>query len=136
MAAKYTLWALLGQGGLLFSSGCASTSESKNPTQTSSSESTDPIQSSSQCYGYTLHLPAGTREKAETGDVGALFTVGNWYFSPCGGNDKDMAVVWYQRAVEKGHILSARKLGDIYNWRGETSEDLENAEKWYRLAAA
>ena len=76
-------------------------------------------------------------KKALNGDAQAQFELGEMYDLGKGGlyQDREEAFRWYSKAAEKGLPAAQYNLGFMYyNGKG-TEKNLDEAKKWWRLAA-
>jgi len=77
-------------------------------------------------------------EKAETGDLDAMFEVGAAYASAATDSHEEntKAVYWLKRAAEGGHVWAQNEIGLIYQraYYGET-RDMKKAINWFQKAA-
>ena len=46
-----------------------------------------------------------------------------------------MAVAWFQRAAERGNVDGQRELATCYELGRGTAKNLDQAKRWYALAA-
>ncbi|KAF9969023.1 hypothetical protein BGZ73_008818 [Actinomortierella ambigua] len=69
--------------------------------------------------------------------VDAQVYLADMYVSGKNGIDKDEkeAFTWYLRAAELGHTGAMRRVGDMYSEGRGTTQNSNEAEKWYRKAA-
>lgn len=78
-------------------------------------------------------------ESADNGDVSAQYRVGDWFYSHEGVGMSDcyrkIAVMWYIKAAEQGHIEAQFKLGLCYEEGSGVLCDKAEAIKWYKKAA-
>jgi uncharacterized protein len=75
---------------------------------------------------------AKTRVLATQGNADAQYKLGEHY----GYDDEELAIEWYRKAAEQGHViaqyaLSSILLSEIYY----TKEESEESDKWERMAA-
>jgi uncharacterized protein len=75
---------------------------------------------------------AKTRDLATQGNADAQYKLGEHY----GYNDEELAIEWYRKAAEQGHVnaqyaLSSMLLNEIYS----TDAEMEESDKWERMAA-
>lgn len=70
--------------------------------------------------------------KAEQGDTGAQFKLGEFYFSK--GNNAD-GLKWMLKSAEAGNADAQSSLGYRYENGNGVPEDVTEARKWYRKAA-
>ena len=79
---------------------------------------------------------AALRSKANAGDAGGQFSLGNAYFSGQGVPQDDVeAAAWYLKAAEQGDAVAQTTLGFMYdNGLGVPQDDVQ-AVSWYRRAA-
>src|SRR6058998_591436 len=97
------------------------TGDATNPDSTASSPSPESIS--------IIDLEA-TRTKAESGDVAAQTTLGNYYATGLGGRiDLSEAVKWYRAAAEQGQVRAQYHLATMYaEGRGAPRDDREAAK--------
>ena len=75
---------------------------------------------------------AKIRILADQGDADAQYEIGEHY-SP---NDDELAVEWYRKAAEQGHVNAQYVLSwQMLNERDYTKAEKEESEKWERMAA-
>lgn len=77
------------------------------------------------------------QKAAEQGDAKAANSLGVWYEKGQMGLQKDpmLAVSWYLKAAQKGHVLAMHNLGDCYLQGVGTSKNAAEAYAWYKKAA-
>ena len=77
------------------------------------------------------------RERAEQGDAGAQFKLGDMYALGWGvPQDDARAVAWYKKAAEQGDADAQVKLGAMYALGRGVPQDYARAHMWSNLAAA
>ena len=78
-------------------------------------------------------------ESADNGAASAQYKVGEWFYShgSVGMSDcyRKIAVLWYIKAAEQGHIEARFKLGLCYEEGSGVFCDKTEAIKWYKKAA-
>jgi TPR repeat protein len=71
-----------------------------------------------------------------TDDADAQFNLGVMLANGKGvEQDLELALVWYQRAAEAGHVLAQYNLGSMYARGRGVDRDERRALEWYRMAA-
>ena len=86
-------------------------------------------------YGVPQDINLGLswyRKAAEQGDVEAQIKLASHYRTE--SNDLNRAVKWYEKAAKQGDIRAIRSLGYIYLNGEGGQKNLDEAEKWFRLA--
>ncbi len=79
---------------------------------------------------------AALRERAEKGDAGAQFVLGQTYSIGIGVSKNDTeAVKWYRRAADQGVSHAQFHLGESYRFGDGVPQDDREAVKWYRQSA-
>lgn len=74
-----------------------------------------------------------TIAKAEAGDVQAQFRVANAYdFGKGAPHDEDVALQWYRKAAEQGHVEAMNSIGSLLQAQKRYAE----ARSWFEKAAA
>src|SRR5205085_917262 len=70
------------------------------------------------------------RAKAEKGDANAQFALAEAYHSGRGVTaDPDMAILWYRRAADQGHVRASEELGFALFAKGDRREAMPYVEK-------
>ncbi|WP_315985027.1 tetratricopeptide repeat protein [Pseudomonas arsenicoxydans] len=76
------------------------------------------------------------RNRAEQGDAGAQYLLGNCYEEGVGvTQDYPQAVAWYRKAAEQGNAKAQSNLGASYEHGYGVTQDYQQAVAWYRKAA-
>lgn len=77
-----------------------------------------------------------TLTKAEQGDAGAQYEIGEWYNNEFNNAkmSEENAAKWYRKAAEQGHLMAISKLGDCYYYGKGVKQDYKEAIKWYFVA--
>ena len=77
-----------------------------------------------------------TKAKAEGGDTGAQFLLGEMYLKGNGvPQSYDEAAKWYRQAADQGHAGAQCKMGEISEAGRGVKQDRAEAAKWYRRGA-
>ena len=75
--------------------------------------------------------------KAEQGDAGAQFSLGNMYANGTGvAQDYKEAMKWWRKAAEQGIAIAQSNLGVMYDNGQGVAQDYKSAHMWYNIAAA
>jgi outer membrane biosynthesis protein TonB len=80
---------------------------------------------------------ADALQRAEQGDVSAMYNVGEMYELGMGTKtDRSKSMTWYRRAADKGHPEGAYQVGYAYYWgKAGLDKDRRQAHIWFLRAA-
>lgn len=90
-------------------------------------------------YRNLIRYHYGLLDSADKGNANAQYSVAEWFFARGnnGVSDKNssIAVYWYSKAANKGHINAQIKLALCYEEGRGIVHDKEESMKWYKKAA-
>jgi len=79
---------------------------------------------------------ASLKQLAESGDAEAAFRLGRYFHLQSGHRDYPLALVYYDKAIAKGHAWALSNVGLMYEEGDGVQADLVKAEKYFEQAAA
>lgn len=90
-------------------------------------------------YSSFIRYHSDLLELADNGDVNAQYQVGEWFFDHGKGKPSDafnyIAVYWYLKASNGGHIVAQFKLASCYEEGIGVTKSYDEALKWYEKAS-